>query len=351
MPSIVPRVIAGAIVVWCFAIGAATGYAQTPGAPQVTVLADNSVIISYEAPVPPPGNTMMVATFNGQPVGPFTIGTATTFSSGGPLPPGAYTVQIVWGDGITSPVTSFTISGSVAGGAPPATVMRPAIVTGNDVLLNWDPIPNATIYELEAVRFESNERFLMTLGAGQTTLAVPNVPFGNYRVRVRGRNSLGAGPYSNEILVTIGSSIRIRDLEVTLTWNSLADMDLHIIEPNGRHVSWERRDGVSVTLDRDNTAGFGPETAFIPPNGSIRGVYYIYIVHYRREFPTTSTISVSLNVGTSNVRTEIFTRQTEEPDTGVGYNVALVDPRSGMIGEIFGTRAVAELNGSVKPEQ
>ena len=351
MPSIVPRVIAGAIAVWCLAVGAQTAYAQTPGAPEVTVLADNSVVISYLAPVPPPGDTLMVATFNGLPVGPFRIGTATTFSSNGPLPPGAYTVQIVWGSAIASPVTSFTISGTVASGPPVATIMRPAIVTGNDVLLTWDPIPNALVYDIEAIRFESNERFTMTVNASQTTLAVPNVPFGNYRVRVRGRNSAGTGPYSNEILVTIGTTVRLRDLEVTLTWNSLADMDLHVIEPDGTHVSWERRNGSSTTLQADNTAGFGPETAFVPPNGALRGVYHIYIVHYRREFPTTSTISISLNVGSPSVRTVLYTRQTEEPDPGVAYNVALVDPRSGMIGEIFGTRAVLGATTTEKPEQ
>lgn len=341
------------IALTVFSALAETSYAQTPGAPQVTVLPDNTVVISYEAPVAPPPGTLLVATFNGAPTGPFAIGTLTTVSTGTPLPPGAYTVQIMWSPEVFSPVTAFSVGTPTSVGRPGATVLHPASLSANNVTVSWDAVPGAAGYEIEAVFFETGQIFRMNVGADQTSLLVPDVPFGNYRVRVRARNAFGLGPYSNEILVTIAATIRLKDLDVTLTWNSLADLDLHIIEPNGDHVYWETRTGLTTRFEgEDNTSGFGPETISIPINGAVLGVYQIYIVHYRGTLPTTATIAVTLGVGTANPRTQIFTRQTSTASAELGYYVALVDVRSGVVGEVFGTLDALRVGPEpVKPQQ
>ena len=328
-----------------------SSYAQAPGAPQVTLLPDNSAVISYEAPVAPPPSTVLVATFNGAPAGSFAIGTLTTVYTGTALPPGDYTVQIVWSAEVASPVTPFTVGAPSAVGRPGATILHPASLSANNVTINWDAVPGAAGYEVEAVMFENGQVFRLSVG-DQTSLVVPDVPFGNYTVRVRARNVFGFGPYSNQILVTIAATIRLKDLDVTLTWNSLADLDLHIIEPNGNHVYWDRRSGLTTRFEGlDNTTGFGPETISIAINGAALGVYQIFIVHYRGVYPTTATIAVTLGVGTPNVRTEIFTRQTSTPSATAGYNVALVDVRGGVIGEVFGTREALSVGAErVKPE-
>jgi hypothetical protein len=347
----VRHVLVGAVVLFAFTSAVESSSAQTPGAPQVTVLPDNSVIVSYAAPVTPPQGTLLVATHNGAPIGPFQIGTATSVASGS-LPAGVYTVQIVWGSGIASPVTTFEVGPGGAPILPPSgTTMHPATLVGNTVSLTWDPIPGVTSYELEAVLFESGQRFTMSVGGTQNTLVVPGVSFGNYTVRVRGRNALGPGAWSNQVLISIGSSIRLRDLEVTLTWNTLADLDLHIIEPNGTHVSWVRRRGVTARIDVDNTAGFGPETAIVDVLGAAPGVYQIFVVHYRGAFPTTATVSITLNSGSANAQTMIFTRQSNANDSTRGLNVALVDVKSGVIGETFGTRSLPASDArAVKPQ-
>jgi hypothetical protein len=348
----VRQVLIGAVVAFASMAAVESSYGQTPGAPQVTVLPDNSVIVSYAAPVTPPSGTLLVATHNGVPIGPFAIGTATTVSSGGSLPAGTYTVQIVWGSGNASPVSTFVVGPGGAPILPPAgTTMHPAVLVGNTVTVQWDPIADVSSYELEAILFESGQRFSLSVGGTQTSLVVPGVSFGNYTVRVRGRNAFGPGPWSNQILVSIGSSIRLRDMEVTLTWNTLADLDLHIIEPSGTHVSWARRRGVTSRLDVDNTAGFGPETAIVDVLGAAPGVYQVFIVHYRGAFPTTATVSITLNVGSANAQTMIFTRQSNANDSTRGLNVALVDVKSGVIGETFGTRSLpAQDPRVVKPQ-
>jgi hypothetical protein len=330
-------VITGCLGVMALVLMAAEASAQ-PGAPVVTVLPDNSLQITYSAPVPPPPDAALRGTLNGSPIGPFLIGTNTTVFSGGPVAAGAYTVEIVWGT-VVSPATAFLVQGGTGGGIPLPTTMRPPAVTANLVVLSWDAIPNATGYEVEAFVFGSGQTLVMPVGA-QTSLTVPNVPLGNYSVRVRGRNAFGAGPFSNVVLVSVLPTFRLRDLEISLTWNTPTDIDLHVIEPNGRHVFWNARNGVTAHLDEDNTTAFGPETVSIEPGAAALGIYQVFIVHYRGDIPTTSTVAITLGVGTASPRTAVFTRHTTGPDFEDGVNVALVDVRSGVIGENFGRRIV-----------
>ena len=315
-----------------------SAFAQTLGAPQVTLLPDNSAIITYSAPTTPPADARLVATYNGAPVGPFLIGRSTTIFSGASLPPGSYTVQIVWSPSVASPVTSFTVP-VIAGGVPGIPTLSAPVTNGNTVTLNWTALANATSYEVEVIVAETQQTLILPVG-NQTSLTVPNVPFGSYVVRVRGRNVFGPGPFSNQVLVGLIETFRVRDLEISLTWNTTSDMDLHVIEPNGAHVWWRNRQGITSRLDRDNTTGFGPEVVSVLSGAGAAGVYQVFIVHYRGQPPTTSTIAVSLGVGTNNVQTKVFTRQTAAPSATTGINVALVDIKSGSIGEATGTRAV-----------
>ena len=161
----------------------------------------------------------------------------------------------------------------------------------------------------------------------QTTLSVPNVPFGNYIVRVRGRNALGVGQFSNQIIVVVGVMLGAGDLQITLTWNTTVDMDLHVIEPNGSHVYYVSRNGTTARLDVDDTNGFGPENIFVASANAAAGTYQIYIVHYSGEVPTTSTIAVNLRPGTPQAQTLLFSRSTSAGNPGVGFNVANVNIR------------------------
>ena len=331
------NVVTSCIGVVALALLAVDASAQ-PGAPVVTVLPDNSLQITYSAPVPPPPDATLRGTLNGSPIGPFPIGTNTTVFSGGPVALGAYTVQVVWGT-VLSPVTAFLVPASTAVGIPLPTTMRPPSLTADLVVLSWDPIPNATGYEIEASVFASGQTLVMQVGA-QTSLTVPNVPLGNYSVRVRGRNAFGVGPYSNAVLVSVLPTFRLRDLEISLTWNTATDIDLHVIEPNGRHVFWNARNGITAHLDEDNTTAFGPETVSIDRGRAAPGIYQVFLVHYRGDIPTTSTVAITLNVGTPAARTAVFTRHTTGPDFEDGVNVALVDVVSGVIGENFGRRTV-----------
>ena len=308
--------------------------AQTIGTPQVTVLPDNSVVITYAAPSTPPAGTFLAVTYNGVPLS-IPIGTSTSLQSAGPIPAGLYTVQVVWGPGVASEVVTFSITGG--GGLIPATpVMHPAVVTGTTVFLSWDPVAGAVGYELEAIVLPGGQRFFFPVSA--TSVTIPGVPPGNYAVRVRAGNSAGFSGFSNQVLAAVATSFRLRDLEVSLTWNTESDIDLHVIEPNGNHIWWKNRNGATVVLESDDTNGFGPETASIALGGAASGIYQVFIVHYRGGASTVSNVTMTIGVGTANPVTRVVTRATESANPTTGINVALIDVRSGVISEFSGTR-------------
>ncbi len=53
-----------------------------------------------------------------------------------------------------------------------------------------------------------------------------------------------------------------------LTWDiKYADIDLHVLEPSGRHVYYRSKGGdYTPFLDYDDVDGFGPEHYFIDSN-------------------------------------------------------------------------------------
>jgi len=69
-----------------------------------------------------------------------------------------------------------------AGGAP-------------DYLVRWDAAARAAIYELEE-QWQGGDWFLVYAG-DSVQVGLTNRPAGNYAYRVRGRNGLGYGPWSN----------------------------------------------------------------------------------------------------------------------------------------------------------
>ncbi|MDB5352836.1 MAG: hypothetical protein JWN86_4083 [Planctomycetota bacterium] len=76
----------------------------------------------------------------------------------------------------------------------------------------------------------------------------------------------------NDVQVKVGSP------QFTLVWDSRADLDLHVIEPGGAEIFWEKRKGSKGgELDVDDVDGFGPENVFW--NGGPDGSYR-WFVHY-----------------------------------------------------------------------
>jgi len=81
-----------------------------------------------------------------------------------------------------------------------------------------------------------------------------------------------------------GSILGSGDVQITLTWDNEADLDLHVYEPNGTHISYENR-GPTATqgqLDIDSNAGCVPtasntENVFWPTEQSPEGEFTVVV--------------------------------------------------------------------------
>jgi hypothetical protein len=99
-----------------------------------------------------------------------------------------------------------------------------------------------------------------------------------------------------------GVQVKVGDPQFTLIWDANeVDLDLHVIEPGGRHIYWENPKGLNEgesddeskpnRLDVDNTKGFGPENIYWlvesdgPGSEKVKGfgpsgVYKWYVTYY-----------------------------------------------------------------------
>ncbi|WP_237380936.1 MULTISPECIES: YfaP family protein [Cupriavidus] len=82
---------------------------------------------------------------------------------------------------------------------------------------------------------------------------------------------------------------------VTLTWDGAGDVDLHSIEPTGRHVFYAAKKGLSGELDVDNIVGFGPEhyTATCDATKLALGTYAIGVNNFSGATGRTATVQIA----------------------------------------------------------
>jgi WD40 repeat protein len=101
------------------------------------------------------------------------------------------------------------------------------------------------------------------------------------------------------------------DLQISVKWNTNADVDLHIAEPNGENCNYTKattRNG--GRLLNDNTTGYGPEEYQAVQAAS--GKYVVRLHLYRapnngQKGPTTATVTVRRYVGTSRQTSRRYT--------------------------------------------
>ena len=82
-------------------------------------------------------------------------------------------------------------------------------------------------------------------------------------------------------------------IKITLEWGANPDVDLHIFEPNGDHVYYERLKGKSGFLDLDDTTSFGPEHYFVACDTVEEGSYRIGVNYYKGNGAETARVQIS----------------------------------------------------------
>jgi hypothetical protein len=69
------------------------------------------------------------------------------------------------------------------------------------------------------------------------------------------------------------------EIKVTLTWDFVADVDLHVIEPSGNRIYFGNKySQTGGFLDFDNTVAYGPENIYW--EDAPEGTYEVYLDHY-----------------------------------------------------------------------
>jgi len=82
-------------------------------------------------------------------------------------------------------------------------------------------------------------------------------------------------------------------ITVTLLWEGATDIDLHVYEPNGSHVYWEAKEGISGFLDEDERSGYGPEHYTVPSCETLEsGTYKIGLDYFKGDYPEVAHVQV-----------------------------------------------------------
>ena len=107
--------------------------------------------------------------------------------------------------------------------------------------------------------------------------------------------------WSNPVTVTtrvvnVGSGT----FQVSLTWNTTADLDLWLNQPDESRIWYQapisRASGGQ--LDVDDVDGYGPENIFFDGAPSLTGPYTIVVSHFSGASPTNYTVRVTINGST-----------------------------------------------------
>lgn len=109
------------------------------------------------------------------------------------------------------------------------------------------------------------------------------------------------------------------DVQATLRWNSLNDLDLHVIDPEGHEIFFRNKSSpTGGLLDVDNNAGCGDngterpvENIFWPANGAPHGQYQVSVVFYQKCDSNTDSSAFSVTLLVDGV-TKTFSGEVSE---------------------------------------
>lgn len=77
------------------------------------------------------------------------------------------------------------------------------------------------------------------------------------------------------------------DVQITLSWDTSADLDLWVTDPTGERIYFGNpSSNTGGELDRDDTDGFGPENVFWPRGQAPGGTYIVQVDHFSGTSPT-----------------------------------------------------------------
>jgi hypothetical protein len=180
------------------------------------------------------------------------------------------------------------------------------------------------------------------LPSAQTSAAVlltfpQNIPLDQFDLEFAVADASGAvGPYT--ALSTTVTRVGTGDVQVTLSWDKDADIDLHVIAPGGDEIFWGHREGSGGKLDLDSNAGCDidgvrNENITWPTGRAPRGQYTVRVDYWSSCGVPQTKYTVRVNNGGSvQVVEGSFTGFGDQGGPGAGRAVASFERLSGPAG-------------------
>jgi hypothetical protein len=227
--------------------------------------------------------------------------------------------------------------------ASPVGAVGPDVRT-TDAVLTVSGVARGAGGTLELRAGTGNARQVAVSASGAFTAEVP-LQRGEQLVALTWNTSCAgtAGAIARDFEVTRTASFSVTaDIASTqlwseLTWSREGDVDLHLLSADGLHVFYSNRSAAGITLDVDNTAGFGPEhiqAETLPP-----GQYTLYVEYFSGEGPVDYTVDTRL-AGFGGFGNSTCAVAVSSPfgDTGVGP--CSNDRSSGTLSEVGERRII-----------
>jgi len=184
---------------------------------------------------------------------------------------------------LTSPTPVDSIVVSVETGASSSTTNSAMVVADSYYLLRL-PSPQTTIVLTIVLPVQvARQAFTLEYSAALGTGA-----FGAYRQQAVQVTTVGTG-----------------DVQISVTWNSAADVDLHLVEPNGNEIYYGNpRSSTGGELDLDSNAGCGSdgpraENIRFPSGRAPTGTYIVRVDHWSSCNASSTNYVVRVTNGTS----------------------------------------------------
>jgi hypothetical protein len=130
-----------------------------------------------------------------------------------------------------------------------------------------------------------------------------------------GANRIVIAAAGKEVVQNITLTRAPSRLRATLTWNTNgSDIDLHMEDPQRRVASYRAKSVGGMTLDVDNTQGFGPENIFVAQPMS--GAYTVRVHNFKNGAGAEATVYVFIDEKLKEVRKVRFASQGEMVTVG-----------------------------------
>ena len=174
----------------------------------------------------------------------------------------------------------------------------------------------------------------LTLPAATTSQQIlivfsQNVPVPVFQMRLAGANGGTYGAYQTAPISMI--SVGTGDVQINVTWDSRADVDLHVVDPLGEEVYWAHRTAVSGgQLDLDSNAGCGSDgpraeniywaSGLIAPHGD----YVVRVDYWSNcsDVQTNYVVTINTRGKPPQVYTGVFTGSGDGGGKGSGRIIA-----------------------------